>query len=119
SAAVGDPHRSPTLRAERAKLKSRRDDMIVAQGEGSAALGYGPKRNSFFFLPVCPESIRGKPEGKKEVGWGGFSPRAAASAALLLSGCPSGAPKGRTHRFRRHRQATLRLSWLLGPVRLN
>jgi len=37
------------MRAERAKLKSRRDDRILAQGKRSAALGYEPKMISFLF----------------------------------------------------------------------
>jgi hypothetical protein len=31
------------MRAELAKLKSRRDDMIIAQGKRSVARGYGAK----------------------------------------------------------------------------
>ena len=53
--------------------------MIVAQGERSAALGYGPKMNSSFVPSGWQRLWRCQPEGKKEVGWAGFSPRAAAS----------------------------------------
>ena len=80
-AAIGELMRSPSMRAERAKLKSRRDDMIIAQGKRSAALGYGRKMIFSFFLPVWRASAR-QTGRKKEVGWGGFLPRAAASAAL-------------------------------------
>src|SRR5580765_3767482 len=73
---------SPTMRAERAKPKSRRDDMIVAQGKRSAALGGGPKIFSSFFPSGLARQRRARPEGKKELGWGGGLPRAAASAAL-------------------------------------
>ena len=59
-------NRSSTPRAPGAKLKSRRDDLIIAQGKRgtSAALGYGRKMTSSFFLPVW----RAKPEGKKSLG---------------------------------------------------
>ena len=73
--------RSPTMRAERAKLKSHRDDKIVAQGKRSAALGYGGKMISSFFPSGLGRRRRAKPEGKKEVVWGGLLPRASASAA--------------------------------------
>ncbi len=79
---ASEPERSPTMRAERAKLKSCKDDMIIAQGKRSAALGYGGKMNSSFFPSGLARRRRAKPEGKKEVGWGGPLPRAAASAAL-------------------------------------
>ena len=38
-----DAGRSPNMRAERAKLKSCKDDVIIGQGKRSAALGNGPK----------------------------------------------------------------------------
>ena len=44
-----EPDRSPVMRAERAKLKSQRDDMIIAPGKQSAARGYGGKMISSFF----------------------------------------------------------------------
>jgi hypothetical protein len=34
-----EPERSPLMRAERAKLKSCKDDEMIAQGKRSAALG--------------------------------------------------------------------------------
>jgi hypothetical protein len=75
-------HRSPTMRAERAKLKSLRDDMTIAPGKRSAARGYGRKMISSFFPSGLAPLWRAKPEGKKR-GWGsGPLPRAAASAAL-------------------------------------
>jgi len=74
--------RSPSMRAERAKLKSCKDDDIIAQGKRSAALGCVPEMISSFFPSGLARLWRAKPEGKKEVGWGGVLPRAAASAAL-------------------------------------
>ena len=56
------------MRAERAKLKSRKDYMIIAQGKRSAALGCGPKTFSSFFPSGLARLQRAKPEGKKEVG---------------------------------------------------
>ncbi len=41
--------RSANVLAERAKLKSRGDDMIVAQGKRSAALGNGSRMNTSLF----------------------------------------------------------------------
>ncbi len=52
--------RSPSMRAQRAESKSRRDNIKVAPSKRSTARGCGPK----------------------EVGWGGALPGAAASAAL-------------------------------------
>ena len=77
----GSALRSP-MRAERAKPKSCKDDEIIAQGKRSAALGYGRKMIPSFFPSGFARQRRAKPEGKKEVGWGGSLPRAAASAAL-------------------------------------
>jgi hypothetical protein len=70
------------MRAQRAKPESCKDDEMVAQGKRSAALGYGRKMIPSFFPSGFARQRRAKPEGKKEVGWGGFLPRAAASAAL-------------------------------------
>jgi len=72
----------PVMRAELAKLKSQRDDMIIAPGKQSAARGYGRKMISSFFPSGLARRRRAKPEGKKEAGWEGSLPRAAASAAL-------------------------------------
>src|SRR5262249_16794166 len=66
-ARVADVFRSPKTRAERAKLKSCKDDTIVAQGKRSAALGYRRKMISFFSSGLA-RVWRAKPEGKKEVG---------------------------------------------------
>jgi hypothetical protein len=56
SVAVGSPRRRiaerfrwPIMRAERAKLKSRRDDMRIAPGKRGAARGYCPKMNNSLF----------------------------------------------------------------------
>ncbi len=70
------------MRAERAKPKSCKDDEIIAQGKRSAALGYGCKMIPPFFPSGFARPRRAKSEGKKEHGWGGSLPRAAASAAL-------------------------------------
>ena len=59
-----------SLRGERAKLKSRRDDMIIAPGKRSAARGYGRKMISSFFLLVWRASGRAKPEEKRRLGDG-------------------------------------------------
>ena len=59
--------RSPTMRAQRAQLKSRRDDVIIAQGKRgtSAALGCGLK--NFLFFPFgLAHRRRAKPKGKKK-----------------------------------------------------
>jgi hypothetical protein len=70
------------IRAKRATPKSCRDDMILAQGKRSAALGYGRKMIPSFFPSGFARPGRAKPEGKKEVGWLGSLPRAATSAVL-------------------------------------
>jgi len=57
-----------TMRAQRAKLKSRRDDQIIAQGKRSAALGYGPKNISLFSLPVWRSGSAPNRKGKKSAG---------------------------------------------------
>jgi hypothetical protein len=76
-------HISPTMRAERAKLKSCRDDAITAQGKRgtSAALGNGRKMICSFFPSGLARARRAKPEGKKVAEWGGVLPRPAAAAA--------------------------------------
>ena len=52
------------------------------QARKRAALGYRPIMISSFFPSGLARPRRAKPEGKKEAGWGGVLPRAAASAAL-------------------------------------
>jgi hypothetical protein len=79
---MAHPQRSPTMRAQRAKLKSWRDDMIIAPGKRSAARGCGPRMISSFFSSGLARLRRAKPEEKKEVRWGVSLPRAAASVAL-------------------------------------
>jgi hypothetical protein len=66
---VAELERSAFMRAERAKLKSLRDEMIIAQGKRSSALGYGRKMIASFFLPVWRAS--GAPNRKEKRGWGG------------------------------------------------
>ena len=90
------------MRAERAKLKSRRDDMIIAQGKRSAALGSGRKMIPSFFPSGLARQRCAKPEGREEVGWGGSLPRAAA--------CAFAAP-------RRHTSAALSWAAVLLPLR--
>ena len=92
----------PVMRAELAKLKSQRDDMIIAPGKQSAARGYGRKMISSFFPSGLARRRRAKPEGKKEAGWEGSLPRAAASRlhpitarqAAALPGAIIAAPPG-------------------------
>jgi hypothetical protein len=84
SAFVGERRRATdrkrsSMRAERAKPKSCKDDEIIAQGKRSAALGYRRRMIPSFFPSGFARPWRAKPEGKKEVGWGGSLPRAAAS----------------------------------------
>jgi hypothetical protein len=65
------------------RLKSCKDDVILAQGKRSAALGCEPKMivSLFFLSGLAPQ--RAKPERKKrDFGLGGHVPRAVASAAL-------------------------------------
>jgi len=69
------------MRAQRAKLKSRRDDTIIAPGKRSAARGYGRKMIPLFSFGFGAPEAR-QTRRKKEIGWGGVSPRAAVSAAL-------------------------------------
>jgi hypothetical protein len=77
---ASDVHRWAPMRAQRAKLKSRRDDKMIAQGKRSVALGYGPKTIPSLFPSSLARCRCAKLEGKREVGWGGFLPRAAASS---------------------------------------
>src|SRR5579859_4299945 len=78
-----DRNRSPKTRAERAKLKSCKDDKIIAQGKRgtSAALGKEAKNDLLsFFQSGLARHRRAKPDWKKErlgVGW--RLPRAAAA----------------------------------------
>ena len=66
--------RSPTMRAGRVRLKSRRDDLIIAQGKRgtSAALGYGRKTTSspfsWFAAPGRPARQTRK-KGRLGTGW--------------------------------------------------
>jgi hypothetical protein len=69
------------LQSGRARVKSRRDDKMVAQGKRSAALGSEPKLISLFLLPVWRTS-EARQTGSKKRQWGDPQPRAAASAAL-------------------------------------
>ena len=74
-----DGNRSPTMPVQQARLKSRRDDLIVAPGKRSAARAYGRKLISSFFLSGLARRRHAKPERKKEIRWDGALPRAAAS----------------------------------------
>lgn len=69
--------RSPTMRAERAKLKSRRDAMTIAPGKRgtSAARGYTSKMISSFlpFRFAAPEE-RQTGKGEKDCGGRLFTP---------------------------------------------
>ena len=63
-----EEHRWAAMRAERAKLKSCKDDEIIAQGKAAeaAALGKGPNQPTSFFPSGFARPCRAKPEGKKE-----------------------------------------------------
>jgi hypothetical protein len=63
------------MRAKRSKLKSRRDDLIIAQGKRSAALGYGGETIFSFSPSGLARLRRAKPDGEKEVGQGGPLPK--------------------------------------------
>ena len=93
----------PTMRAERAKLKSCKDDETVAQGKRSAALGCGRKMILFPSSPV--RRAAGAPDRGGRKRWGGLLPRAAAPAALLdyCLAAPSGRRKGEPSGFRQGR----------------
>jgi hypothetical protein len=59
------------MRAERAKGKSRRDSMIIAQGKRSAALGKEPDMNTSLFFESCFSGLparKTKTRKKGEVG---------------------------------------------------
>jgi hypothetical protein len=88
------------MRAERAKLKSCKDDEIIAQGKRSAALGYGRKMIPSFFPSGLAHQRRAKPED--EAGWGGSLPRAAACSSAAL---------------RRHKPEALPWATILLPLR--
>src|SRR5258708_6662965 len=79
---------SAIMRAERAKPKSCKDDLIIAQGKRSAALGSGPKMNISLFFQVwfCGLAARKTKLEKKGGRWGDRLPRAAAFpwAIILL-----------------------------------
>jgi len=125
--AVPEPQRSPAIRVRRGKMKSRRDDLIVAQGERgtSAALGYGRKMIfSLFSFSGLARLKRAKPEKEKGeslivgVIYPGRRPRRPCPG--LLSGRPSGAPERRTRTLQRTRGVAFCLScWPCGPSRLS
>ena len=96
---------SPEMGAERAKLKSRRDDVRIAPGKRSAARGYSHKRISSFFPSGLAPPRCAKPEGKKEIGLGGFLPRAAAATLpwAIIRPPPPGLRKGEPACWRRRR----------------
>ena len=81
------------MRAARAKPKSRRDDMIIAQGKRSAALGSGRKMIPSFFPSGLAHQRCAKPEGKKRLG-GGLFTQGGGFGGLAL-GCYLVAPPGR------------------------
>ena len=93
-----------SVRAERAKGKSRMDDTIVAQGKRSAALGEEPKVNVSLSpsLVFSQASSLEKNKTREKGGWeevastqGGGPPalRSGGPCPGLLSRCPSGAPE--------------------------
>ena len=84
---------SATMRAERAKLKSRRDDVIIAQGKRSAALGSGTKMICSFFLPVWGAFGAPNRKEKRELVGVAFYP-GRRSLRSLAPGCCLAAPVG-------------------------
>jgi len=66
---IGYLDRSPTMRGQRAKLKSRRDDLIIAPGKRSAARGCGHKMIFSFFSSCLARLLRAKQEEKKGTGY--------------------------------------------------
>ena len=85
------------MRAERAKLKSCKDNEIIAQGKRSAALGHGRKMIPSFSPSGIARRGRAKPGGEKEVGWGGSFTRSGGLSGLALGyylAAPSGRRKG-------------------------
>ena len=66
---------SPTTRAQRAKLPAQRVKHNSAQGKRK-------RRPGLRSFPVWRASSARQEKEKREVGWGVFLPRAAASAAL-------------------------------------
>jgi len=76
----------PTMRVKRAKLKSRRDDMIIAQGKRGTSAALGHARNIYpspFSWCTAPGYSPARYTRKKgRLGVGCPLPRAAASAAL-------------------------------------
>jgi len=93
---IAGPDRSLMMRAERAKLKSCRDDMILAQGQRGTSAALGSERemipSPFSGLARWPAGAPNQKKGRVSVG--GLLPRAAASAAMLL-GYYHAAPLGR------------------------
>ena len=90
---------SPVLRAQRAKLKSRRDVMIIAQGKRgtSAALGYTTKEDPspYSCLALPARQPAGPNRNKGSLVWRGRYPgrRPRRPCPGLLSRCPFGAPE--------------------------
>jgi hypothetical protein len=99
---------SPPKRAERAKLKSCKDDIMLAQGKRSAAPGWEPKMISSLFPLWLGASARQAREEKETLGWvamyPGRWPRRPCPG--LESSCPFGAPERRTGRASQRRQWT-------------
>jgi hypothetical protein len=87
---------SPTMRAQRAKLKSQRDDMMVAQGKRSATLGCGRKIvSSFFLLVFRAASAENQKEKRDGMGWPFTQGGSRMTPLPLLSCCPFGAMQRR------------------------
>ena len=89
--------RPPALRIEgddsdpRAKLKSCKDDEIIAQGKRSAALGYGDKMIFSFFLPVW-RAAAAPNRKKKEEGWVALYPGRQSLRSFALGYCQAAPP---------------------------
>ena len=85
--------RSPSMRAERAKLKSCKDDDIIAQGKRSAALGCGPKMISSFFPSGLARQGTRQTRRKKR-GWVGWRVTQGGGLGGLALGYYQAAPPG-------------------------
>ena len=96
---VPDDNRAPKMPAERAQLKSCKDDKTIAQGKRgtSAALGYEPKMISLFF-PIwfgAPGARQTRLE-KREIGCGVAFTQGGGLGGLALGyylAAPRGAPE--------------------------
>ncbi len=84
SARIAQFCRSPRMRPQRAKLKSRRDDRIIAPDKRSAARGNTNKMNISLFSSLVLRAVRKTKLEKREGGVGWALPGAAAPLRCAL-----------------------------------